>query len=123
VFPLFGRLLTGVAGIVAIDAVMLLLGAVTWGLLRMQRWAWWGALLTWGGVTLSSLLTASRTTLWELLIAMDLPDRELEWFQEVPFRHDPVGLLVMVPLVMVLAGIVLAGREFRARNFAAPSLV
>ncbi len=57
-FPLFGHLLTGVAGLSAILAMMCLLGLLAWATYRLKRWAWWAVLGVMVFMTVSGAVTS-----------------------------------------------------------------
>ncbi|MBN1201690.1 MAG: hypothetical protein JXJ20_07540 [Anaerolineae bacterium] len=103
VFPWFGVMLTGTTGILALDAATLVLAGLIWGLARQYAPAWWLALIDFGLLTLSTLITFSRYTYREMLEAMALPPHEMEWFQDIPFIDWYPAPVVIGPLLVTLA--------------------
>ena len=110
IFPLFGTLLFGMPGIVAIDVAMLVLIALTWGVLGQKRWAWWGAVLYFGLMTLSSAWAFSRYGLGDICAHMRFAPLELEAFAKIPFQGFRFAPLAVVPLLFTLGAIVYARR-------------
>lgn len=106
-FPLFGRLLSGLPGIIALDVSFLLLALLTWGLARLKRWAWWGSLAGFAALTVSSALTFSRHSLRDVLLTLDFPQVEADAFLHIPFLDFypaiPAIILPLVTIVLLLA--------------------
>jgi hypothetical protein len=112
-FPLFGRFLTGLPGIVALDGAILLLAALTWGTFRQRAWAWWGSLVYWGAMAGSVLLTFASTGYLELLALAGFPERELEFLDGIPLRGYYLALFFGLPLLATVILLALSGRHFR----------
>ncbi len=113
-FPLFGTLLSNLHGIVALDVVILVLVGLIWGLARLKLWAWWGTLITFGALTLSSLVTLPRYTFGDILLLLSFPPLETAAFQNVPFQSHHITVMVAVPLLVTVALVVFVKRHFRA---------
>lgn len=102
-YPWFGVLLSGKAGINALDATILLLGVIVWGVARRDRWAWWAVLILFAALALSSGLTFSRVTVADTLQAMAFPPYELDLFSGVPFLGwRPALAALLLPLVVLV---------------------
>ncbi|MBN1681132.1 MAG: hypothetical protein JW966_12670 [Anaerolineae bacterium] len=112
VFPWFGVMLTGTTGILALDVAMLALAGLIWGLAHRFALAWWLALLDFGLMTLSTLITFSRYTYRETLAAMALPPHEMEWFQDIPFIDWYPAPVVSGPLLVTLVCLLAIRRYF-----------
>ncbi len=110
-FPLMGALLTGLKGIVALDCSIFVLAGLTWGLARLKPWAWWGSLLAFGFLTVSSALTFARTSFEDLLLRLELPATETEAFLNVPFLDYHPVVPAVIPLLATIA-ILLALRQY-----------
>jgi hypothetical protein len=65
-------------------------------------------------MTLSSLLTLSRSSLLDILSAMDLPEMEMEILQRLPFQGLHFAPLIGIPLLATLGLIVYSKRYFEA---------
>ena len=106
-FPLFGTFLTGLPGIAALDVSIWALAALTWGAFKRQRWAWWGGLVYWGGLTLSTVVTLASTGYLELLEILALPPREIAFLDGVPLQGVHLalffGLVFALPLGWLIA--------------------
>lgn len=112
VFPFFGVLLSDIPGFIAIDALVLVLIALIWGLALARPWAWWGSLATFALLAVSALLTLPRYSLREVMATMRLPDSEIAMLSGLPFLDSPITLPVLLPLLVTLGAIVFAGRAF-----------
>lgn len=114
-FPLFGPLLMGTKGALAIGVAALLLVVLIWGLLRLSRWAWVATLALLLATTGSAWMTFAGRTLADLLHAVKLPDAELAWFQGVPFLDASMAIPISLPLLVAIGLTVAAGPSmFRA---------
>jgi hypothetical protein len=109
-FPLFGRFLTGLPGIAALDLAILLLVSLTWGTLQQQTWAWWGSLAYWGAMALSVVITFASTGYPELLAIADFPARELEFLDAIPLQGYHLAAFFGLPL-LATAGMIAASRR------------
>jgi hypothetical protein len=114
VFPVFGIWLNGLQGILLIDILVMSLVALTWGTLRLRTWAWWGSLVYFGLMTLSSILTLSRSSFLDILLAMNLPEFEMEILEGIPLQGFHFALLIGIPLLITLGLIVYSKRYFKA---------
>lgn len=109
-FPLFGRFLTGLPGIVALDLAILLLALLTWGTFRQKAWAWWGSLVYWGAMTLSVTITFASTGYLELLAIARFPAREIEFLDGIPLHGFHLAIFFGLPLLATL-GVIFASRR------------
>jgi hypothetical protein len=115
VFPLFGALLSGRQGFMALDVLILALAGLTWGFARQERWAWIGVLLIFGLLALSNAVTFARHTLLDVLLAMRLPPTEMEFFAGIPFLETPLAIPTALPPLGMLIVTLAAGRHFWKR--------
>ena len=115
VAPVYGELVTGRQGVLILDGLVILLGWLIWGYARGRRWAWWGAVAYFGGLTASAAVTFARASLRDVLAAMALPARELEWFQGVPFLDAPLAVAVAIPLGLMTLLVLVVGGIARRR--------
>ena len=111
-FPLFGRFVYDMEGIVLLDAAILCLALLVWGVLKRQVWAWWGGLIYAFVMTGSTLLTLALTSYAELLVGMAFPTRELEFLDGLPFEGTHFAALAAVPLLATLTLLVRSKRYF-----------
>jgi hypothetical protein len=114
IFPLLGLWLNGLQGILLIDVLVMSLVGLIWGTLRLRTWAWWGSLVYFGLMTLSSILTLLRSSLLDILSAMNLPEFEMEILQGVPLQGFHFAPLIGIPLLITLGLIVYSRRYFKA---------
>jgi hypothetical protein len=112
-FPLFGRFLTGLPGITALDIVILVLVLLTWGTFQQKAWAWWGSLIYWGAMTLSVMVSFASTSYLDLLAIANFPERELEFLDGIPLQGYHLALFFGLPLLATIGTIVSARQRFR----------
>jgi hypothetical protein len=112
VFPFWGVLLSGMEGFLALDALVIVLGLLLWGLARLKPWAWWGMLATALALAASSGLTAAQVTLRDILLAMQLPPYEMQIFSGVPFLDSHLAIPALIPWLVLIAALLGARRHF-----------
>jgi hypothetical protein len=78
--PLFGVIISGAAGAVAILLIALVLA---WGTYRLQRTAWWGTLLLGIVGTVNTVVTFSRIDLMKFYETMGMPADQLEMIRKM----------------------------------------
>ena len=110
IFPLFGVLVSDLPGMVLLDASILCLALLVWGLLRLRAWAWWGSLTYLGLFTTSSILTLIRSRYADILSVMDLPPTEVEFLDGVPLQGFHLAVFFGIPLLITL-GVILVSRK------------
>ncbi len=114
VFPLFGAWVNELQGIVLLDISILCLVGLTWGTLGLRKWAWWGALLYFGLMTVSWMITLVSSSWSDILTTMDFPPFEMELLQGLPLQGVHFAVLVGIPLVLTLGAIIRAKHCFEA---------
>ena len=114
IIPFLGLWLNGLQGILLIDILIMSLVGLIWGTFRLKTWAWYGSLVYFALMTLSSILTLSRSSFLDILSAMNLPEFERELMQGVPLQGFHFAVLIGVPLLITLGLIVYSKRYFRA---------
>lgn len=112
-FPFFGVLLVNLPGILALDVTFLLLGVPIWGLARLRPWAWWGTLIVFVLLTVSTLLTLPRYTVGGILDLMRFAPIERDAFSHLPFLDASPTLAAALPLLTMLGVIGWVHRHFR----------
>ena len=111
--PLFGSWLTGMAGVAILDLLMVCLGILIWGTLEQKAWAWWGAILYFGLLLLSTTITLVGTTYADLLVMARFPAYEIEFLDGIPMQGWHLALFIGLPLIATLAVLAVAKRQDR----------
>ncbi|MDH4209634.1 MAG: hypothetical protein OEV76_12215, partial [Anaerolineae bacterium] len=93
VFPLFHTLIFEPHSLTLIALSALILVGLIWGLLRLRRWAWWGALVYWGYLTYSTIAALSRYSLADLLARMKFAPLEMEALDGIPIHGAHLAVL------------------------------
>lgn len=120
IIPLLGLWLNGLQGILLIDILIMSLVGLIWGTLRLKTWAWYVSLFYFSLMTLSSILTLSRSSFLDILSVMNLPEFEREILQGVPLHGVHFAALIGIPLLITLGLIIYSKRYFRA-DYSLPS--
>jgi hypothetical protein len=112
IFPLFGEFLFEMDGIVAIDISLLLLVWLLWGVARQRLWAWWGALIYFGLLSVSLILTLAKSSYSDILSRLSFPPTEVEALDGLPFQGVHFAVLIGIPLLLTLGAILVSKRHF-----------
>jgi len=112
IFPLFGFWLSDLQGIVFIDLSILWLALLTWATLRFKIWAWWGALIYFGLLAISTVLTLARSHYSDMLVLLGFPSTEIQFLQGIPFEGYHFAMFAGLPLLLTLGWIIYAKRCF-----------
>jgi hypothetical protein len=112
-FPLFGLLLVDLEGILLIDVSIVCLIGLTWGVLRLKPWAWWGTLAYLSLLTSSVIVTFPLYSLADILSRMRFPPTEMEALQNLPFHGYHLALMLGVPLLITLGLLISSKQHFK----------
>lgn len=115
IFPFFGLLLTDLAGILLIDVSIFCLAGLTWGVLKLKPWAWWGSLVFLSLLTFSVIVTFSQYTLLDILARLRFSLTEMEILDGLPFHGFHLALALGVPLLITLGLLVYSKRCFKQK--------
>ncbi|MGD2078603.1 MAG: hypothetical protein PVH18_09485 [Chloroflexota bacterium] len=122
-FPLFGRYLFDLNGLLATQIAIAALIVVCWGVFRGRPWAWWAAVLYLILMMLTATITFLVTTPADLFSGMHLAEMERQILDNVPLQSYQLLLLFVPPLLVTLALLVtwrrtfgLGGKERRPRQ-------
>jgi len=77
VFPFFGKLLSGTAGVVPWLVVFVGCCVLAVGSFRRRAWAWWGAVAATVAAAVSTVVTSIRVGPEETITALRLPDEQM----------------------------------------------
>ena len=112
IFPFFGVFMFDIWGIFLADILIVCLACLIWGTLRLRAWAWWGALVYFGLMTISSTLTLSRSSYLYILLKMKFAPKEIDALDGLPLQGFHLAIFVGIPLIITLGVIVLSKRCF-----------
>jgi hypothetical protein len=116
IFPLFGGLLFGLEGIVALDVAIWGLALLTWGLARRKRWAWWGSLIGLCLLTISTIWAFSASSYLEILSRMHFAPLEMDALDGIPAQGYHLAAFFGLPLLVTLGLVVYARRYLGQRQ-------
>jgi len=116
ILPFFHVFLVDLAGFGLITISVIWLAILIWGTIRRELWAWWGALLTFGLLTFSSILALSRYSWADLLNLMKFAETELEALGGVPLQGFHLIPIVGIPMFLTLVVILYSRSYFGVRS-------
>ena len=116
ILPFFHVFLVDLAGFGLITISVIWLAILIWGTIRREIWAWWGALLTFGLLTFSSILALSRYSWADLLNLMKFTETEVEALGGIPFQGFHLIPIVGIPLFLTLVVILYSRSYFGVRS-------
>jgi len=113
-FPMFGQIMLGRQSVYIIALCILVLGILIYGTVRLKIWAWWGSLVYVSLLTISSVMSFSRHSFYDIILMMNLPAYEMEFLDKMTLLHDYhlVGLFT-APLLIILGLVIYSKRYFR----------
>ena len=116
-FPAFGVLLTGQTGMAALASSILLLVALTWGVLEARRWAWWGTVVGLAGLVAAAVVTLLQLPFSELYAAMRFAPTEMEILGGMPeaVQQSHLAVVAVLPLLVTL-GLLLCTRRYYSQT-------
>lgn len=115
-FPFFGVFLFDLQGILLLDVSIVLLVGLIWGTLKLRTWAWWGALIYFGLMAFSSILTFLKSSYLDILSGMRFPPTEMEALDGVPLQGFHLAMFFGIPLLATLGVIILSKRHLQTGN-------
>ena len=116
IFPLFGVLLSGLPGIALTTVVIILLGVLIWGVMRLERWAWWGTLLFLCAVIAAMVITLAPLSFQDIVFVVNLPPMESEAMQGVPLQGFHLILFVDLPVLATIGLLLFVKPHFLSDN-------
>lgn len=114
-FPLFGVFLSGLHGILLLGVSIVCLLFLTWGVVELRVWAWWGSFAYWVLMTSSTIWTFARSSYVDILAVLQFPPTEIEILDGLPLEGVYFAALAGVPLLATL-GVVFLARPHFDRN-------
>ncbi|MFZ5918441.1 MAG: hypothetical protein ACOYZ7_16005 [Chloroflexota bacterium] len=115
-FPFFGIFLFDLQGILLIDVSIALLIGLAWGTLKRRAWAWWGAVIYFGLMACSAMLTFLKSSYLDILSGMRFPPTEMEALDGVPLQGFHLAVFFGIPLLITWGLIVLSKRYFQTEK-------
>lgn len=98
-FPLLGVFLFDGPGFFLLDVSIWVYVLLAWGTLRQKSWAWWGAVVYGGLMTLSTIVTMLAIDYHALLAQMRFTALEVQALQGIPVRGYHLALFIGGPMV------------------------
>jgi hypothetical protein len=114
--PVFGLVMTGLAGGLTLAVLGLAYGSLAWGAYALRRWAWWGALavaILWNASAFeTSLASLSPSTLWKVRETLASPpgQSQLDWVQDL--WYSPSLWVLGLSFAIVIAYLLFVLRHF-----------
>jgi hypothetical protein len=112
-FPLFGQIIMGRQSAYMIALCILILGILIYGTVRLEKWAWWGSIVYVSLLAVSSALSFSRYSFYDIILMMNLPAYEMGFLNRMVVLHDAhIAGLIVAPLVIALGLIAYSKRYY-----------
>ena len=111
-FPLFGQIMLGRGSVYIISLCILILGFLIYGTVRLKRWAWWGSLGYVSLLTISSIMSFSRHSFYDIVLRMDLPSYEMELLDNLILLHDVHLVSLFAAPLLISLGLVLYSKRY-----------
>jgi hypothetical protein len=115
IFPVMGIWVIDLPGFVLIALSILTSVGLLWGTLQLKAWAWWGAFLYFGFLSVSTVVSLSTTSYQDLLSLMPFAPLELDALDGLPLQGIHLAILAGIPLVLTL-GLIIASRRLFGVN-------
>jgi hypothetical protein len=111
-FPLFGKWITGLNGIILLDISILGLILLVFGMLRSQPWAWWLGMIYYCLMTLTYISTLLTSSWMDILSALNLPPYELGFLVGMPLHGAYFIFLAGPPFILTIYMIIRSRKHF-----------
>lgn len=111
-FPVFGVFPSGLRGILLLDISIICLLFLTWGVMGLRIWAWWGSLAYWVLMTSSEMSTFAMCSYLGILAVARFPATEMEILDGLPLEGLHFAALTGIPPVATLCVVLLARPHF-----------
>ena len=111
-FPLFGIFLSGLRGILLLDISIVCLLFLTWGVMTLRMWGWWGSLAYWVLMVSSTMSTFATVSYLDILAVARFPATEMEILDGLPLKGFHFAVLAAIPLLATLGVVLLARPHF-----------
>jgi hypothetical protein len=116
-FPLFGQIMLGRPSAYVIALCILILGILIYGTVRLEKWAWWVSVVYVSLLAVSSAMSFSNYSFYDIIQMMNLPAYEMDLLDKMIVFHDMhITGLVVVPLGIALGLLVYSKRYFGQRH-------
>ena len=114
VLPLFGRLLSGVAGSLCCVGFAALWAYCAWAVYRLRAVGWWLGLISICVMTASTWVTFTQIDLLEMYRVMGYPERQIEAMKQFSFlRSHGMAYFSLVGAIPMLGFLLFVKRYFR----------
>jgi len=113
VFPWFGTLVDGAAGLSLLLVSTLLLALLAWGTYKLRVWAWLTTIVLMAVWGVSAVVTFSRVSMLELYERMNFPEEQLQILQKYGMIEKMnMPWMIGATLAVYLAYLLFVGRYF-----------
>jgi hypothetical protein len=121
-FPLFGRAVTGLPGVLIIDVLIWTTVLLTVGVARRHFLCWWCTVVLLALVTISAAVTFLTLPLPDIVAAMRLPPIEADALSGIPARGPHLAFLISVIPGVTFLSVLVARPAFTLHSRGAASI-
>ena len=112
IFPMFGQIWLGRHAAYVISLCIVILGILIYSTVQLKKWAWWGGWIFLALLSVSTMLSFTGRSIYDLILMMNLPAYEMEYLDRMVLFHDvPLAGLLVPPLLLTL-GLILYSRKY-----------
>jgi hypothetical protein len=113
VFPVFGRILSGVSGILCCVILASVWAYSAWAIYRLRAHGWWIVVISLCVVTASTWITFTRIDLAEMYRLMGYSQQQVDLMKQYSFGHGGTVYLSVAGAVPMLGFLLFVKRDFR----------
>ncbi|MFH1195427.1 MAG: hypothetical protein V1720_06920 [bacterium] len=112
IFPLFGKWLTELNGVMVISSSIIFFVILILGTLNFKLWAWWAAILYFVFFTISLIATFLSSDLIQIITILKLPQKEIDAIRNVPLNGIHLSMFFGIPLFLTFCTIIISRKYF-----------
>jgi MFS family permease len=116
VMPFFGCLLSGLPGGILILAIIALWVYCAWAIYHLKAAGWWIALIAFGAILVSAVLTFARIDLMDMYRLMGYPEQQIEQLQRFTYFTGRNMLVLMSMSSLPFLGFLLYVKKYFRRT-------
>lgn len=104
-FPLLGRFISGLNGIIIYSCLIILMGILIYGLIKKLFYTWIISVALLSFIALSAIITFLRYNYSDIIDLLDLPKPEKDIFMNLPMKSAylliPITCILVVSLIII----------------------
>ena len=118
--PLFGKVITGLPGMLIYALFAAVLGYVAWGLYRLRSQAWWVLFIAMLLLAISNAITFAKVDLVAIYAQMGFPQQQVEQIEKMNLFGKTQMIIWTTAFMIPILGYLLFIRKYLRRTSALP---